>query len=170
MIEIVDYNEKWPLKYAAEANDIRNIISSNLVSIYHIGSTAIKGLKARAVIDVLIVVKKIEVIDELKKQFEKLNYVCCKDELDRYCFKKNDGSFCLYVFSVEDVKEIEKYLVISLYLKEHSEVASEYTDLKMKIANKYRNDKKYIKEKNKFITKIENDACNWYQSKNIHVV
>lgn len=33
MIEIVDYNEKWPLKYAAEANDIRNIISSNLVSI-----------------------------------------------------------------------------------------------------------------------------------------
>ena len=65
---------------------------------------------------------------------------------------------------------LKRLKTISLYLKDHSEVASEYTDLKMKIANKYRNDKKYIKEKNKFITKIENDACNWYQSKNIHVV
>lgn len=82
MIEIVDYNEKWPLKYAAEANDIRNIISSNLVSIYHIGSTAIKGLKARAVIDVLIVVKKIEVIDELKKQFEKFMFVVKTNWID----------------------------------------------------------------------------------------
>lgn len=107
MIEIVDYNEKWPLKYAAEANNIRNIISSNLVSIYHIGSTAIKGLKARAVIDVLIVVKKIEVIDELKKQFEKLNYVCCKDELDRYCFKKNDGSFVYMYFQLKMLKRLK---------------------------------------------------------------
>lgn len=172
VIEIVDYDENWPLKYAAEANNIRNIISSDLVSIYHIGSTAIKGLKARATIDILIVVKRIELIDELKKQFENLDYDCSKknENLKGYCFKKKNDSFNLYVFSVDDVSEIERYLAISFYLKEHQDIAFEYADFKANIASKCRNNKKYFKEKNKFITEIEKDACNWYQSKNIHIV
>lgn len=170
VIEIVDYDENWPLKYAAEANNIRNIMSSSLVSIYHIGSTAIKGVKARATIDILIVVKKSELIDELKKQLENLDYVCSKKDEDfkGYYFKKQDDSFYLYVFSVDDVSEIERYLAISLYLKDHLDIAYEYTNLKKITADKCHNVKKYIKEKNKFINSIEEDACKWYQSKNIH--
>ena len=172
VIEIVDYDEDWPIKYAAEANNIRNIISSDLVSIYHIGSTSIRGLRARATIDILIVVKRIELIDELKKQFENLDYDCSKkkENLEGYCFKKKNDSFNLYIFSVDDVNEIERYLAISFYLKEHQDLAIEYADFKANIANKCRNNKKYFKEKNKFITKIEKDACMWYQSKNIHIV
>lgn len=172
VIEIVDYDENWPLKYAAEANNIRNIISSDLVSIYHIGSTAIKGLKARAIIDILIVVKKIELIDELKKKFEDLDYECLEknENLRGYYFKKKNDGFNLYVFSVDDVSEIEKYLAVSFYLKEHQDVAYEYADFKVNIASKCRNNKKYFKEKNKFIAEIEKDAYKWYHSKNIHIV
>ena len=73
-IEIVDYNENWPLEYAVEANEIRNVIINDLISIYHIGSTAIKGIKARAMIDILIVVKKTISSSELIGQLEKLDY------------------------------------------------------------------------------------------------
>ena len=97
VVRIVDYDEEWPLKYAVAANHIRNIVLDNLVSIYHIGSTAIKRLKARDMIDILIVIKDITLIDELIVQFKKIGYDYIKIK-ERYCLKKKDDSFCLYIF------------------------------------------------------------------------
>ncbi|WP_455683226.1 GrpB family protein [Thomasclavelia sp.] len=77
-------------------------------------------------------------------------------------------SFCLYLFYEEQVCEIEKYLAVSLYLKEHHETTVEYMRVKETYAKKYLNNK-YYQEKEKFFNKIEKDACIWYQSKNIHV-
>ncbi|WP_455682502.1 GrpB family protein [Thomasclavelia sp.] len=91
-IEIVDYDENWPLKYVAEANEIRNIIINDLISIYHIGSTAIKGIRARAMIDILIVVKETIAIDELIEQLEKLNYSYYEENKKCYFLKKKDDS------------------------------------------------------------------------------
>ncbi|MFQ8704679.1 MAG: GrpB family protein [Thomasclavelia sp.] len=169
-IEIVDYNENWPLEYAVEANEIRNVIINDLISIYHIGSTAIKGIKARAMIDILIVVKKTISSSELIGQLEKLDYNYDKenDNTKYYCLKKKNDSFCLYVFYEDQVTEIEKYLAVSLYLKEHHELAAKYVSIKERSANKYIN-KKYYQEKEKFFSEIEMDACLWYRSKNIHV-
>lgn len=167
-IEIVDYDENWPLKYVAEANEIRNIIINDLISIYHIGSTAIKGIRARAMIDILIVVKETIAIDELIEQLEKLNYSYYEENKKCYFLKKKDDSFCLYLFYEEQVCEIEKYLAVSLYLKEHHETTVEYMRVKETYAKKYLSNK-YYQEKEKFFNKIEKDACIWYQSKNIHV-
>ena len=83
IIKIVDYNENWPLKYAVEANEIRNAVINNLISIYHIGSTAIKEIRAREMLDILIVVKKTISIDELITQLEKLDYNYCKEKSTR---------------------------------------------------------------------------------------
>lgn len=169
-IEIVDYDENWPLKYAVEANEIRNIIINDLISIYHIGSTAIKGIKARAMIDILIVVKKTISSDELIAQLETLNYSYDRgnENTKYYALKKKDNSFCLYIFYEDQVCEIERYLAVSLYMKEHHEIVSEYMRIKEVNAKKYLNNK-YYSEKEKFFNKIEKAACLWYQSKNIHV-
>ena len=169
-IKIVDYNENWPLNYVVEANEIRNMIINNLVSIYHIGSTAIKGIRARAMIDILIVVKKTISEDELITKLEKLNYSYYKENENEECYslKKKDDSFCLYVFYENQVCEIEKYLAVSLYLKEHYEIAIEYMRIKETLAKKYLNNK-YCLEKEKYFNKIEKDACLWYRSKNIHI-
>ena len=35
-VEVVDYNEQWPRKYVYEANVIRNILVSELITITHI--------------------------------------------------------------------------------------------------------------------------------------
>ena len=50
-VEVVDYNEQWPRKYVYEANVIRNILVGELITITHIGSTAVPGLKAKPTID-----------------------------------------------------------------------------------------------------------------------
>ena len=170
IIKIVDYNENWPLKYAVEANEIRNAVINNLISIYHIGSTAIKEIRAREMLDILIVVKKTISIDELVTQLEKLDYNYCKESDNTRCYslKKKDNSFCLYVFYEDQVSEIEKYLAVSLYLKEHHEIAAEYMKVKDTYIKSYLKNK-YYQEKKKFFNEIEIDACLWYKSKNIHV-
>ena len=155
IIKIVDYNENWPLKYAVEANEIRNAVINNLISIYHIGSTAIKEIRAREMLDILIVVKKTISIDELVTQLEKLDYNYCKESDNTRCYE-------------DQVSEIEKYLAVSLYLKEHHEIAAEYMKVKDTYIKSYLNNK-YYQEKKKFFNEIEIDACLWYKSKNIHV-
>lgn len=171
VIEIVNYNKNWPLKYAGEANQIRNIILNDLVSIYHIGATSIKGLRARPMIDILIVIKSITVINELKPELEKLGYECFEGEVNfkGHYFKRKDDSFCLYIFSVDEASEIERFLAVSLYLREHQDLACEYTEIKGLAAKKSKNGRRYFKEKNRFITNIENEACLWYRSKDIHI-
>ena len=46
-VEVVPYNEDWPRKYALEANVIRNIVLDELITITHVGSTAVNPDIAR---------------------------------------------------------------------------------------------------------------------------
>lgn len=55
-VEVVDYRPEWAEMYAAEAEKIRAVLGENLIEIHHIGSTAVKGLKAKPIIDILAVV------------------------------------------------------------------------------------------------------------------
>lgn len=52
-IIVVDYDPCWEQKYLAEAETIRAILGENCTAIFHIGSTAVKGLKAKPIIDIM---------------------------------------------------------------------------------------------------------------------
>ncbi len=55
---ITEYDPAWTSSYQAEAKRIAPLIGNNLVSLRHVGSTAIAGLAAKPEIDVLVEVKK----------------------------------------------------------------------------------------------------------------
>ncbi|EJW91927.1 protein belonging to Uncharacterized protein family UPF0157, partial [gut metagenome] len=48
----------------------------NCLAIYHIGSTAVKGLWAKPIIDLMPVVKEIKSVDIHEQEFEALGYEC----------------------------------------------------------------------------------------------
>lgn len=53
-IEIVPYNERWPAMFAAEAALLQSALAPWLVApIEHVGSTAVLGLRAKPVIDIM---------------------------------------------------------------------------------------------------------------------
>ena len=56
MIDIVDYQERWPGEFRAIATRLRNLLASSALRIDHIGSTAVPGLAAKDVIDIQITV------------------------------------------------------------------------------------------------------------------
>ncbi|MEW6304711.1 MAG: GrpB family protein [Verrucomicrobiota bacterium] len=52
-VTLLPYDENWPGAYQAEELRIRNFIARNVVSIQHVGSTAVPGLAAKGTIDIV---------------------------------------------------------------------------------------------------------------------
>lgn len=55
-VAVVAYDPSWPEIYAALESKIKNKLGSNLLKIDHVGSTAVPGLTAKAVIDIDVTV------------------------------------------------------------------------------------------------------------------
>jgi GrpB-like predicted nucleotidyltransferase (UPF0157 family) len=53
-IEICPYSWEWPEWFAAERTALEIVFSSGDVRIEHIGSTAVPGLGAKPIIDILL--------------------------------------------------------------------------------------------------------------------
>lgn len=56
-ITVVDHNPAWAAQYAAEAEKLRAVLGENCTAIHHIGSTAVPGLKAKPILDIMPVVR-----------------------------------------------------------------------------------------------------------------
>ena len=59
-IVVVDYDPGWPGRFIAEQAKIRAALGAGTLEIEHIGSTAVPGLAANPVVDVLVVVPDVE--------------------------------------------------------------------------------------------------------------
>jgi len=60
---VVPYDQSWPALYERERAALAGILGDLLVDIQHFGSTAIPGIHAKPIIDVMVVVKQIELVD-----------------------------------------------------------------------------------------------------------
>ena len=55
-IRIVDYDPQWPRRFDREAGKIRSVLADRALRVEHVGSTAVPGLPAKPVIDMVLVV------------------------------------------------------------------------------------------------------------------
>lgn len=73
-MEVQDYNPEWEREYLLEKNRLQHVLKEVAIKIHHIGSTAIPGIKAKPIIDILIEVTSIDELDELTKEMKELGY------------------------------------------------------------------------------------------------
>jgi GrpB-like predicted nucleotidyltransferase (UPF0157 family) len=91
-IEVVSYDASWPTMFAEEAVRLRAVLDPNLISgLEHFGSTAVAGLAAKPIIDILIAVPSLA---EARRTFieplRRLDYVFWAEnpKTDRLFFVK----------------------------------------------------------------------------------
>lgn len=172
-VQVIPYDENWPRKYALEANIIRNIVVDDLITIMHIGSTAVPGLVAKPIIDILIIVEDIKKLDNLNLLFEKEGYECRGEDgiAGRRFFCKKDNSVHVYAFDEQNHDIIESLISFYDYLKDDPKAAKEYGELKVALAKKYPNNlKKYKKGKMEFTKELQAKALEWYRHKDIEQI
>ncbi len=116
----------WPVLFNEESSRIASHLKEEVLSIHHIGSTAVPGLKAKPIIDIVAVVKN---RSKALLYFESLGYKF-KGEYniplrDYY----NKEGFHLHVYE-KDHPEINLNLEFRDYLRQHPEERDRYGHLK----------------------------------------
>ncbi|MGY0691844.1 GrpB family protein [Virgibacillus sp. FSP13] len=166
-VRVTPYNEKWPSMFTEEANKLRKIFGSEIVSIYHIGSTSVKGLKAKPIIDIMPLVKNIKSVDSFNDAMKKIGYEA-KGENGipgrRYFQKGGDNrTHHVHIFESGD-HEGERHIAFRDYLRAHPNTAKKYGDLKETLAQRFPNDiEAYIKGKEQLVLEIERQAIAWQE-------
>lgn len=159
---VVSYNPNWKDMYKEESGKIKNILNDIIIDIHHIGSTAIPGIKAKPVIDILVEVKNIEEVDKYNHKMKELGYEVMGEYgiPKRRFFRKgeNNRTHHIHIFQVGN-EDIERHIDFKKYLIAHPDIGREYSKLKEKLVNKYTYDvEKYTNGKSDFIKEIDRKA------------
>lgn len=163
LITVIPYDPKWPALFQQEAKQIHAILGDLLSDIHHIGSTAIPGIYAKPVIDIIPVVKDITLVDHTNEAMQSAGYTP-KGEFGipfrRYFQKENEGirTCNIHIYEAGNA-EIERHLAFKNYMLNHKEEAKAYSDLKQQLALTFPDDIiAYCNGKEDFIRKIDNKA------------
>jgi GrpB-like predicted nucleotidyltransferase (UPF0157 family) len=131
-IEISKYNPDWPNQFQNEAKVIKKLLSENVISIEHIGSTSITGLDAKRDIDILLVIKTLE----YSIQLQKIGYIY-KGEVNiplRYFFSKQTEEYKINLHVCEPRHGfISLNLTFRDWIRNNTQDKYAYKDLKYKI-------------------------------------
>jgi GrpB-like predicted nucleotidyltransferase (UPF0157 family) len=158
-IEIVDYEPSWPAQYEAECALIRRALGDVLVEIHHIGSTAVPGLAAKPIIDILLEVEDLAALDALNSEMEAIGYNP-KGEFGiphrRYFPKGGDNrSHHVHAFVCGD-SNVARHLAFRDYLRRHPDVVQEYAEVKRRVAQTCGNDsERYCSGKDAYVKRVE---------------
>lgn len=154
-INVIAYDQGWPQKFEQEASMLKNALGDNCLAVHHIGSTAIQGLAAKPIIDIMAVVKDIEQVQV--SALESLGYTVCGEQgmpFRVFCYKGEPRTHHLHIWEIGN-PEIDKHLLFKDYLNNHQEDCLEYSNLKHALAGKYKNDiMMYSESKDEFIKNI----------------
>ena len=71
---LVDYDSEWPVLFAEERDRLQSVLSGISLGIEHYGSTAVLGLRAKPIIDILIGILPLEDWIQCKQPLESLGY------------------------------------------------------------------------------------------------
>ena len=163
-VSLSSYDENWEKQFLIIKDELITILGNNVVEIHHIGSTAIKGIAAKPIIDVAVVVKDIQ---SLMKEMKTAGYeLVMQRDPGRYCFSKLNGDNMdtrhVHCF-LENHAKLKVMISFCKFLNENPEYAKQYNDLKIALAEKYPDDRNsYGEGKSEFINMITNLAKNKY--------
>ncbi len=73
-VQLSMYNPKWEQQYAYEKDRIQVAFGERVIGIEHIGSTSIKGLDAKPIIDILVGVQKLDEMPEYMDALTLIDY------------------------------------------------------------------------------------------------
>jgi GrpB-like predicted nucleotidyltransferase (UPF0157 family) len=135
-ITLVDYQPEWPLLFAVEAERIRDAIGNRVIELEHVGSTAVPGLAAKPVIDVVLAVADSSDEPSYLPSLEAAGYVLRIREpewCEHRMFRDSEPNVNLHVFSA-DCDEVERMIRFRDHLRANEADRRLYEQAKRELA------------------------------------
>jgi GrpB-like predicted nucleotidyltransferase (UPF0157 family) len=158
-IHIVPYNERWPAQFEAERDLLNPILRPWLIgSIEHVGSTAVPGLPAKPVIDIMAGVRD---LDESRAVLLALGsagyqYAPYRTEVMHWFCKPSSSHRTHHLHLVPYGSTLwTERLAFRDYLRSSPVIAAEYAELKARLADAHRNNREaYTEAKGPFVARV----------------
>jgi len=155
----------WATAFEREASAVSDALSDLPIELHHIGSTAIPGIVAKPVIDMLGIVPAVEALDVCTHRLAGLGYEALGEFgiRGRRYFRKDapDGARThqLHAFAVGS-PEIQRHLDFRDYLRAFPAEAAAYAALKQDLAGRRGSDMQaYSDGKTEFIRAVDGRAA-----------
>jgi GrpB-like predicted nucleotidyltransferase (UPF0157 family) len=158
-VEVVPYDPTWPRRFAEERRLLEDVLAPWLEGgIHHVGSTAVPGLAAKPVIDILAGVRDRE---ESRAAFDSLAalgycyFAYRVDEMHWFC-KPSPAFRTHHLHLIEPGHpRFAAEIAFRDALRAHPETAAEYEALKLRLAERYRDDREaYTEGKTAFVEAV----------------
>ena len=163
-IRLTNYDENWTNEFDQEAAFLKAIFKDELLQIEHFGSTAVPGMKAKPVIDILCIVKSINHIDTYNEHMSQLGYDVAGEWgiAGRRLFRKGGENRTHHIHVYEkDHPEIARHLIFRDFLKAHPHEVEVYSNFKQQLATRFDSTSAYSPAKKQFVSDMEKRALRW---------
>lgn len=160
-VKLVKYNPKWQQSFESEAKKIKKVFGADALDIQHVGSTAIPGILAKPIIDIVLIVSSLQKARRYIKKLKDIGYDLKKNDqrTERLFFTKGPEIKRTHYLHVGEVGSgyAEDMILFRDYLRERHDIAEKYSKLKESLAEKYPEKRElYSAQKEKFIEAINN--------------
>ena len=164
------YDPDWPVLFEEERRRITAAVGHIVAGVHHVGSTSIPGMPAKPILDIAVLLHKFEDGERCIEPLESIGYFHKGvDEVDipddRFFLRGHppqdgcsDGeeirTHVLHMYTVDSPIRRNHFLFRD-YLIDHPEVADEYAQLKLALADKHPDDRtSYSAGKRSFIREV----------------
>jgi len=169
-INLIEHQERWGMWYNEEADMLQEALTGKqIIRISHVGSTAIKGIWAKPIIDILVEIPTDCDMSEIKESILNSGYICMSESENRISFNKGytENGFAerivhLHLRYAGDNDD----LYFKDYLNENPIIAKQYEKLKLTLWKKYEHNRdEYTEKKREFISLYTQKAKKEYGSR-----
>ena len=165
-IVVVPYDPGWPRRYEAEEGRLRRALDGVLQDIAHVGSTAIPGMAAKPLIDIMLVVGTLDDLDRRTPALEALGYAsegALFVPRSRFFSKGAPESRSHHLHAYPPGHpEIDRHLDLRDFLRCHAAEAGSYAALKARLAKEFRDDlPAYSEGKTPMLAALIEQAGRW---------
>lgn len=160
-VRVVEYDSSWPAAFEAERARLGPLLEG--AEIHHIGSTAVPGLAAKPIVDMIAVVDSYELsiarlVAEAGYQYPRA-FNATLTTRRFLCYPRADWR-THHMHLLDDPDELARYLRFRDRLRADSELARQYEMLKHELAERHRRDREaYTEAKSEFVTRHERQGA-----------
>ena len=158
MVTVEPHQSEWELEACRTIDCLRDLLTGTAADIQHVGSTAVKGICAKPIIDIAVGVNSID--DMLSKNdiLEANGFVFRGQDIpDQYLYVRGGDDYRTHHIHVVRYGSVEwkNYLNLRDYLNSNEEDARAYSELKGQLAAKYHDDREsYTNAKSRMISDL----------------
>ena len=159
-ITLVAHSEHWAQWYEEEKQQLETLLADQAVAIHHIGSTAIPGIRAKPIIDILVETVDLDALHQAATILDDNGYLPMNGRDTRITFNKGytlqgyaERVFHIHLHLLYDRDEVH----FRDQLLAQPELARAYENLKIELLQQHpHNRDAYTRGKTAFVNKIIN--------------